>query len=269
MTEASGTATIMQEAGSGKVLLMMHGTLMDKTMFDPQIEALSGEYRVIAYDHRARTSRWNDAPYDLADLAADARDLLDELGIEKCVVAGMSMGGFVAVEFALAYPEYLDGFILINSSARGYTDEERANFDVWFSANDHDGKLSDAFVEWALPICFGETTMKTNPELIEHWRQKWSSYDARAVFYETCWPTKEDRLERMSEITVPTLLVHGDEDTILPLRTHTLPILDRLPDGHLVVASEAGHTANLETPEIVNAAIRTFMKRVYPQPVTA
>lgn len=254
---------IYEERGSGDVLMMLHGTLMDRSMFRPQMEALSDEYRVIAYDHRARTARFDDAPYNLEDLAADCRDLLDELGIEKCVVAGMSMGGFVAIEFALAYPQYLDGFILINSSARGYTDDERENFYEWFLPNDREGKLSDEFIEWALPICFGETTMRTNPALVDVWREKWAGYDARAVFYETCWPTKADRLERMSEISVPTLIVHGDEDLILPLRTHSLPILDRLPDGHLVVASESGHTANLEQPEIVNASIRSFMRRVY------
>jgi pimeloyl-ACP methyl ester carboxylesterase len=261
---ATTTAPIYEERGSGPALVFCHGTLMDRSMFRPQLEALSDEYRVVAYDHRARTHRWNDAPYDLGDLAADCNALLDELGIEKCVLGGMSMGGFVAIEFALAYQDRLDGLILLNTSARGYTEAEQAMFNEKFSANEREGKVAEDFADWCVPICFGETTINRNPDLVAHWREQWCGYEARAVFYETCWPSKEDRLERMGEITVPTLIVHGDEDTILPLESHSLPILERLPDGHLAVAPEAGHTANLEQPEVVNAAIRAFMSGIYP-----
>lgn len=250
---------IYEEAGTGRAVVFCHGTLMDRTMFRPQLDALSDRYRVIAYDHRARNHRWDEAPYNLQDLAADARDLLDELGIEKCVLGGMSLGGFVAIEFALAYPERLDGLMLLNTSAKGYTEGEQATFNEKFSANDRDGKIDDDFADWCIPICFGATTRERNPQLVEHWRNHWLSYTARAVYYETHWPSKADRLEQMREIKVPTLIVHGDEDTILPLEEHSLPILERLPEGYLAVAPAAGHTANLERPEVVNAAIGGFL----------
>ena len=89
---------------------------MDHTMFAPQIEALEDRYRIIAYNHRARTDRWAET-YDLGDLANDCRQVLDERGIEKCVLGGMSMGGFMAFEFARMWPERLEGLILIDTKA--------------------------------------------------------------------------------------------------------------------------------------------------------
>jgi pimeloyl-ACP methyl ester carboxylesterase len=136
-------------------------------------------------------------------------------------------------------------------------------FNERFSANDREGKITEDFADWCVPICFGNTTRERNPELVARWHDQWCGYEARAVFFETCWPSKDDRLERLADIKVPTLIVHGDEDAILPLKDHSLPMLERLPDGHLAVAPEAGHTANLEQPAVINAAIRTFIKGIY------
>jgi len=88
------------EAGSGSAIVLSHGTMMDRSMFGPQLAALSRWFRVIAFDHRARTARW-EGPYSLNDLTGDCLDLLDALGIEKCVLGGMSMGGFMALRLAL------------------------------------------------------------------------------------------------------------------------------------------------------------------------
>jgi pimeloyl-ACP methyl ester carboxylesterase len=73
------------DRGVGTAVVFTHGTLMDHTMFAPQIEALEDRYRVIAYNHRGRTNRWAET-YDLGDLANDCRHVLDERGIEKCVL---------------------------------------------------------------------------------------------------------------------------------------------------------------------------------------
>lgn len=99
---------LTNEAGAGPELLCLHGTLMDRSMFRPQIAGLSGSYRVAACDLRARTERAYE-PYDLDDLVEDCRAVIDGLGMEKPVVAGMSMGGFVALRFAIDYPDEIGG----------------------------------------------------------------------------------------------------------------------------------------------------------------
>ena len=115
MSEAAPTPAY-DERGSGRPVVFSHGTLMDRTMFDPQVEALAGSYRVIAYDHPARTGGWAEQ-YSLGDLVDNCIGLLDALEIERCVLAGMSMGGFMAIELALRHPERLDGLIIIDAIA--------------------------------------------------------------------------------------------------------------------------------------------------------
>ena len=91
------------EKGAGPAVVFSHGTLMDATMFDPQLDHLAERgYRAIAYNSRVLTGE--PATHMLGDLVEDCRALLDDLGIQKCVLAGMSVGGFMALEFALAYP---------------------------------------------------------------------------------------------------------------------------------------------------------------------
>src|SRR5690349_11625918 len=97
-TESAAEVPVYEEYGAGPNVVLSHGTLMDRTMFEPQVAALAPDYHVVTYDHRARTSRWDEV-YDLHDLARDCLALLDRLEIERCVLGGMSMGGFMALEF--------------------------------------------------------------------------------------------------------------------------------------------------------------------------
>lgn len=87
-------ATVATDRGEGHAVVFCHGTFMDRTMFEPQVEALSEDYRVVAYDTRARTDQYAD-PYDLYDLADDCTALMDAKGLDSCVLGGMSMGGGV------------------------------------------------------------------------------------------------------------------------------------------------------------------------------
>jgi pimeloyl-ACP methyl ester carboxylesterase len=108
--------TVATDRGDGPPLVLSHGTLMDRTMFAPQVEALSGDYRVLAFDSRARTDRY-DGDYDLYHLADDCAALLDASDIDSCVIGGMSMGGFMALRFAERYPERVDGLVLVATTS--------------------------------------------------------------------------------------------------------------------------------------------------------
>jgi pimeloyl-ACP methyl ester carboxylesterase len=128
------------DRGEGAVVVLTHGSFMDHTMFAPQIEALEDRYRIIAYNHRARTDRWAET-YNLGDLANDCRQVLDERGIEKCVLGGMSMGGFMAFEFARMWPERLHGLILIDTKAAPFDRGQQENILRDYRKADADGLL--------------------------------------------------------------------------------------------------------------------------------
>ena len=113
------------------------------------------------------------------------------------------------------------------------------------------------------PLCFGKTAIAQNPALVAHWTDRWSNIPARAVYYEAfSWLGREDLSERIADINVPTLIVHGEQDAVIPIEEPTAA-LNALPDARLVVRPKAGHTSNLENPDAFNRAVRAFLDEIY------
>jgi pimeloyl-ACP methyl ester carboxylesterase len=243
------------EAGYGPAIVFSHGTMMDRSMFGPQLATLSRSFRVIAFDHRARTAHWR-GPYSLDDLARDCLALLDELGIERCILGGMSMGGFMALRLALRHPERLNAMILIDSMASAPLSPNEG----FFHALKDSGPLSEAVAQRNADILFGVTTKSRRPELIEAWKTRWRDFTGASVYWETAsWLRREDLSSRLSEISVPTLVIHGEEDTIIPIAAGQ-EMADGVQNGHFVSVANAGHTSNLEDPDAVNTAISDFVE---------
>ena len=247
------------EKGAGPAVVFSHGTLMDATMFDPQLDHLAERgYRAIAYNSRVLTGE--PGPHTLGDLVDDCRTLLDDLGIGKCVLAGMSVGGFMALEFALAYPERLNGLILVAATSKDYTAEEREAYHRQFDKLDIDGVVPRDFAEWVAPFCFGETTLANNKPLVDHWVDRWATtVPARGVLHQgRSWLDKADITGRLAAVRVPALVIHGEEDVPLPIE-RAAAMAEALPDATFARVAEAGHSVNLEQPAVVNAAIARFL----------
>ena len=257
-TRADALATV---AGSGPELLCAHGSLMDRTMYAPQLEALSDEYRVAAYDLRARTER-ADSPYDLWDLADDCRGVIEGLEMDCPVLAGMSMGGFMALRFALEYPDAISGLVLIDAIAEPHPEEDVQLYQGMIDEIRDAETVPEDTAQASAQFLFGETTFERRPELVESWIDRWSTYPGEAVYQEiSSWLRREDLTDRLNEIDVPALVVHGEEDASLDVEQ-----AERMADGldaRFEVVPEAGHSSNLERPETVNAAIREFLEGVH------
>src|SRR4029077_8504261 len=111
--------------GDGPAVILAHGFLMDRTMFAPQVRALSGEFRVITWDERGfGETEFDGEPFTYWDSARDCLALLDHLGIDQAIVGGMSQGGFLQLRPALLAPERERGLALIDPQA-GTEDPER------------------------------------------------------------------------------------------------------------------------------------------------
>ena len=247
------------EKGAGPEVVFSHGTLMDATMFAPQLDHLAERgYRAIAYNSRVLTGA--PAAHTLGELVEDCRTLLDDLGIRTCVLAGMSVGAFMALEFALAHPERLRGLIVIAGTSKDYTPEEREAYRRQFDKLDVDGMVPLDFAEWVAPFCFGETTLEHNPALVAHWVERWATtMPARAVHFQgDSWLDKEDITARLAAVDLPVLVVHGEEDVPLPV-DRAQAMVDALPNATFARVAHAGHSVNLEQPVVVNAAIARFL----------
>ena len=249
------------DVGSGPELLCAHGSLMDRTMYDPQIDALSGDYRVAAYDLRARTERF-EGPYDLWDLVEDCRAVIAGLEMDQPVLAGMSMGGFVAMRFALEYPDAISGLVLIDSMAEPHDPDDVAVYREMVEENRSEEATPQPLAEAVTQFLFGETTREENPELVSKWVDRWTTYSGEALYHEIgSWLDREDVTDQLRDVDIPALVIHGEEDPSIDPEhgRHTAEALD----ADLAMIPEAGHTSNLERPAPVNEAIQEFLERVY------
>jgi len=252
------------EAGAGPPVVFAHGTLMDDTMFAPQVEHLKSRYRVVSLNHRVLSGK--NVRHTLDDLVEDCREVLDALGIERCVLGGMSLGGFMAIPFALKYPERLAGLILMATTSSDYPREEQEKFFTNFGQLNIDGMVPAAWAEWVAPYVWGETTMRNNRKLVDHWLKVWTtSIPARSVYHQgMAWIPKKDDTARLGQIRTPTLVLHGEEDHPIPIE-RAERMAKAIPNSTFVPIAAAGHTCNLEAPAPVNEAIAAFLARVYPR----
>jgi len=255
-------APFVTDRGDGPPVLFAHGTLMDRTMFAPQLDALAPEYRTAAFDFRARTEFWK-GPYDLDDLVADTLAVADGLGMDAPVLAGMSMGGFTALRFALQHPDRLSGLVLIDSAAAAHGKADRKQYGAMVEDLPEADRISQGLAEASAHFLFGETTTEERPDLVEAWTDRWQTYVPEAVYHEVhSWLDRPGVADRLDELSVPTLVVHGEEDRSLPIEDAER-MADAIPDGRLARIPDAGHTSTLENPTAVSEAMATFLDRVY------
>lgn len=254
---------LYKEKGAGPAVIFNHGTLMDYTMFDPQLDFLSQNgYRAISQNSRVLTA--TPARHTLEDLADDTARLADQLGLSDYVVAGMSTGAFMAVDFALKYKDRAAGYIIIEGQSCAYPEADQQAFDKEFALFDVDGPVSRERAEWAAPFCFGEHTYANNRQLVDHWIDRWTSrIPSRAVWAQgTSWVFKPDLTARLREIEQPVLIIHAEGDMPVPI-ARGYQMLENLKDATLVKVPNSGHTSNLENAEVVNYAIKGFLDRIY------
>ena len=241
--------------GGGLPLVLGHGFLMDHEMFASQVEAFRNERRVITWDHRGngRTLATSDA-FSYWDLAEDLAALLEHLDVGSAVVGGMSQGGFVALRFALRYPERTAGLVLIDTQAGKEDPEKSLQYDLM-----HDVWVTDGPNDQLLAMVAAIIIGNERPES-EAWVAKWKARDAKALtqIYRTLMD-RDDITSRLGEIRAPAVVIHGTEDVAIDV-ARAEDLCRRLPGCRgLVRVDGAGHASNLTHPEPVNHAIEELL----------
>ncbi|MHB1725893.1 MAG: alpha/beta fold hydrolase [Acidimicrobiales bacterium] len=247
--------------GDGLPVVLGHGFLMNRSMFEPQVRALSHRYRVITWDARGfGETDYDGSPFTYWDLAADCLALLDHLCIERAVVGGMSQGGFSALRAALVASKRVAALILLDTQA-GPEDPEvipvyRGMTDDWVTNGP-----SDAIAEATAALILGQPEL--NREWIAHWR---SLEPGRLAQPANTLFEREDLTDRLVEIVVPALVVHGTEDVSIG-RDKAEALAAGLIGCSGVVSVPGGtHAANLTHPDLVNEAILNFLDQLDPPP---
>jgi 3-oxoadipate enol-lactonase len=241
--------------GHGVPLVLAHGFLMDSEMFAPQVAALAGRQRVITWDQRGhgRTESTPD-PFTYWDSADDQRALLDHLGIEEAVVGGMSQGGFIGLRFALRYPGRTAGLVLIDTQSGVEDPDKVPQYDLMLDVWTSDGPSAE-LTEMVAAIVIGNQRPESAP-YIEKWRAL--DQDRLRQTYRALMD-RDDITDRLPEIRVPALVIHGEEDTAISMEAAEALCAGLSGCDGVVRLPGAGHASNLTHPEAANAAISRFL----------
>jgi pimeloyl-ACP methyl ester carboxylesterase len=248
--------------GEGTPVVMLHAFPLDSRMWLPQVEALEG-YQLIVPDLRgfgaARAMAGERSEIDL--LADDVARLLDERELERVVLCGLSMGGYVALAFARRHPERLGGLVLLDTKAGTDSDDARANRLAMAERVLAEGI---GFVpEVMLPRLLGETSLRERPEVVRQVTETILDQDPRGVAAaQRGMAERSDSTGALAQIDVPTLVVVGTEDELTgPDEART--IAEAVRDARLVQVPGAGHLVNLERPGPVNEAMLDFLAPIW------
>jgi pimeloyl-ACP methyl ester carboxylesterase len=247
--------------GRGPAVLLLHAFPLGLSMWDPQTETLAATHRVVRFDARGFGASAVDetTPLTMERIADDGAFLLDQLWIEKAVVVGCSMGGYAAFAFARRHPRRLAGLVLQDTRAGADAPEARANRATLAAKVLAEG--ATAAVEAFLPKLVGETTHHERPALVARLRERILAVSPRGIANALHGlAARADSRGLLSRIAVPTLVLAGEEDVLTP-PDEARAMAAAIPGARLQVIPRAGHLANLENPDALNAALRAFLAR--------
>lgn len=249
-----------EDAGTGTPLVLLHAFPLSREMWQPQIDALRNDYRILAPDLRGfGGTGLFDGPPSIPQMADDVARLLDKLGVVKPVVlGGLSMGGYVALAFARQYPARLRGLLLADTRAEPDTPEEKANREklIAFARSHTAGEV----FEQLLPKVIGDETRMQRAHVVETVRRIASAQTPSGIIAALqALRDRPDAVPFLGQIQVPTLVIVGSQDVLTP-PTMAKNLVNGIPNARLAVINGAGHLANLEKPDEFNVAVRSLLK---------
>ena len=272
MVSIGDTSLAVQICGSGPPLVLLHAFPLDHTMWH-RVLPLADHARLIIPDQRGfGCSKRGDPvkPEDsgkpeiasIAQLADDVAKLLDALGIEEpAAIAGISMGGYVAQHVAIQHPEKVSRLILIDTKFSADTPEARESRAHLAATVGRVGQhvLADAMVPNLLAATDSARShpeRTANEEFLRECIGKQSVATIQAAL--KALADRPDMSEPMQHIEKPVLLICGSEDTITP--PAVMESMEKiLPEGHLLIVSDAGHLVPLEAPAVFHEAVCSFL----------
>lgn len=229
-------------------------------MYAPQIEALRGRYRCIAYDHRGqgRSTPGSGRCISIETNYRDAVALIEQLGLGACHFVGLSMGGFVGMRLAARRPDLIRSLVLIATAADA---EPRANVPKYrmLNAVARAGGLA-LVAPRVMPIMFGETFLNDESRAAERQlRSRQLSSNRRAVFRAVNGVIERAAVEaELHRIGAPTLVLRGAEDAAI-VRDRGRALADGIRGARFVELPTGGHTLTLEEPAAVTRELARFL----------
>ena len=252
----AGNTIHFEESGAGRALVLLHGFPLDSTIWDKVRAKLSDGFRVITPDLRGFGQSKSSTGFDLAALADDVHALLAELKALPCILGGLSMGGYVSLEYVRRYPADLRGLMLIDTKAEGDSAEGKQARDKMIELVRSKG--SPAVGEQMMPKMLAPHAEQNQPEVVRELRTIMEGCPALTIEHAlAAMRDRPDHRANLPSIAAPTLVAAGEHDAITPPAV-ARSMHEAIPKSKLVVIPSAGHMTPMEQPEALAGAIRDF-----------
>jgi pimeloyl-ACP methyl ester carboxylesterase len=263
-----GAQLFVEEAGEGRALVFLHPGLWDRRTWDDQFELFANRYRVLRYDARGYGRSSRPEPGVGYSHVRDLLRVLDDAGIDRAALIGCSMGGAIAIDFALEHPERVVALVLVAPGLGGFegTPEEEARWDAWHAERQ---PPIDAAIQ------AGELERAQDLRLQTLWAQLGTDDGPgrriREIAFDnlhelTMDESGEEGLDppafaRLGEIAVPTLVLPADHDPP-EMGSICSTLAQRIPDARLFAIRETDHVVNVRRPPEFNRVVLDFLGEV-------
>ncbi len=243
-----------EEHGQGKPIILIHGFPLDHSIWNDVVRQLAEKARVITPDLRGYgASPKPEGEYSMRAMADDILALMDQLGLEKAIVAGHSMGGYITLAFAKAYPHRLNGIGLVATQAAADLPERRQARLILVDEIKRKGPQA------VIPATLNKYSR--NPEVLKYTQELMQNADPHVLM--AClkgMADREDMLDFLKEISVPTVVIAGEQDDLIPIE-RAFEVVERLQRGWMVSIPNAGHMPMMEAPERVSSAFVELLQQ--------
>ena len=248
--------------GSGPPVVLLHPFPANHELWLPVAQMLATRYRLIMPDLRGHgESSLGSGPATMQKHASDVARVMDDARVDRAPLIGVSIGGYAIFEFWLRFRDRVTALVLCNTKAQADTPEARAA--RLQAADDVLQRGTGPFFESMAQKLLGETTRRSRPHLVEGALRMMRKMSAENVAGVQCgMADRPDSVATLKTITVPTLIITGDEDIMTGVPEAEL-MKQHIPGSQMKVVAKAGHYSPWEQPEEVGRLLRQFLDSVH------
>ena len=254
---ANDSEIAYDDVGSGLPVVFLHGFPLNRTMWDPQVSALVGECRCIPIDLRGFGDSSISAPFSMDRYADDVVAVLDSLLIERAVIVGHSMGGYVAFALWRRHRERVRALVLAHTRATPDTGETIARRRAMIESAQENG--STAVANMQIGALMGKSTRDKRPDVYDAVHRMMAQAPEEGIVGALeAMIERPDSTPILPTLRVPTLIIVGEEDVPTPPK-EARALQAAIPGSRLEVLAHAGHLSNVERPAAFTTVLSEFV----------
>ena len=245
----------------GPPVILIHGFPFNRAMWTPQLAALSKSHRVISYDLRGHgQSEVGDGQYTVELFVDDLLMIMDHLRVQRAVLCGLSLGGYIALRAVERHPDRFNGLALCDTKSEADGNEAKIKRAAAILAVKKNGV--ETFAGEFVKTVLSEKTLKTKPELVEFTLGLIRGNSPLGISGALlALAARTDTTAALTKMTLPVCLLVGEEDKLTPPSVSEA-MLKILPRASMHLIPEAAHLSNLENPTAFNQRLLEFLKLI-------